>query len=81
MLVLLLVQLIDLYTIVIFAAVVLSWIQLSPGNPVAQFVYSLTEPVLAPARRILPPMGSLDLSPILVLVVLRVIRSVLIQSV
>ena len=71
----LLIQLIDLYSIVLLAAVILSWIQLSPYNPVSRLIHTLTEPVLAPARRILPPMGGLDLSPMLVLIALQVLRS------
>ena len=74
---LLLIQLIDLYTVVVLAAVILSWIRLSPGNPVSQLVHTLTEPVLAPARRMIPPLGGLDLSPMLVLIALQAIRSVL----
>ena len=77
---LLLVQLIDLYTILILAAVVLSWIRLSPGNPLGKLIRMLTEPVLAPARRIIPPFGGLDISPMLVLTVLQAIRSALIRS-
>jgi YggT family protein len=76
----LLVQLIDLYSMVVLAAVIMSWIRLSPGNPVQQFVHVMTEPVLSAARRIIPPMGGLDVSPMLVLIVLQVIRSVLIRS-
>ena len=75
-----LILLIDLYTIVILAAVVLSWIQLSPSNPVVQLVDMLTDPVLAPARRIIPPLGGLDISPILALIALQVIRSMLVGS-
>jgi len=77
---LLLIQLIDVYTIVVLAAVVLTWIRLSPRNPVLQFVHMLTEPVLAPARRIIPPLGGLDISPMLVMIALQAIRSVLIRS-
>ena len=77
---LLLIQLIDVYTIVVLAAVVLTWIRLSPRNPVLQFVHMLTEPVLAPARRIIPPLGGLDLSPMLVMIALQAIRSVLVRS-
>jgi len=73
----LLIQLIDLYTVVILAAVILSWIRLSPGNPVSKLVHMLTEPVLTPARRIIPPFGGLDISPMLVLIALQVIRSAL----
>ncbi len=77
---LLLIQLIDLYTIVVLVAVVMTWIRLSPGNPVLQFVRMLTEPVLAPARRIIPPLAGLGISPTLVLIALQVIRSVLLRS-
>jgi len=77
---LLLIQLIDLYTVLILAAVILSWIRLSPGNPLGELIRMLTEPVLAPARRIIPPFGGLDISPMLVLIVLQAIRSALIRS-
>jgi YggT family protein len=76
----LLIELIDLYTIVILATVILSWIRLSPGNPLSQLLHRLTEPVLAPARRVIPPLGGLDLSPLLVLVGLQAIRSILIRG-
>ena len=76
----LLIELIDLYTIVVLATVILSWIRLSPGNPLSQLLHRLTEPVLAPARRIIPPLGGLDLSPLLVLIALQAIRSLLVRS-
>lgn len=67
--------LIDLYSFVIIAAVIVSWIRLDPRHPVAAVVYGLTEPVLAPIRRALPPMGGLDLSPMVLLITLQVVRS------
>jgi YggT family protein len=67
--------LIDLYSFVIIAAVIVSWISLDPRHPVAAVVYGLTEPVLAPIRRALPPMGGLDLSPMVLLITLQVVRS------
>jgi YggT family protein len=79
-LIFLLVQLIDIYIVVVLAAVILSWVRLSPGNPVQQLVDTLTEPVLSTARRIIPPIGGLDVSPILVLIALNVLRSILVQS-
>ncbi len=70
-------QIIDLYSLVVLVAVIGSWVQLSPYNPVGRFVYGLTEPVLAPIRRILPPMGGLDLSPMVLLIGLQVLRGLL----
>jgi YggT family protein len=66
--------LIDLYSIVVLAAVVISWIRVDPRQPLAKIVYSLTEPVLRPLRRAIPPIGGLDLSPMVLLLALRVLR-------
>lgn len=65
--------LIDLYSLVVLAAIVLSWVRMDPRHPLATIVYGLTEPVLMPIRRVLPPMGGLDLSPMVLLVALRVL--------
>ena len=66
--------LIDLYSIVVLAAVVMSWVRVDPRSPLARIVYRLTEPALAPLRRAIPPIGGLDLSPIVLLFGLRVLR-------
>jgi YggT family protein len=71
-----LVQFIDLYSLVVLVAVVLSWMQLPYSNPVVQFVTTLTEPLLDPIRRILPIAGGLDFSPMVLLIGLRILRSV-----
>ena len=42
---------------------------------VQMWLYKMTEPVLAPIRRVLPPMGGLDLSPMLLLIALRFLAS------
>ena len=72
-----LIQLIDLYSLIVLVAVVMSWLQLSPSNPIAQFVHAVTEPVLGPIRRALPPMGGLDFSPMVLLIGLRLLRGML----
>ena len=66
-------QLIDVYTIIVFVRVIVSWFQLPPDNPVVHYSRMLTEPVLAPIRQLLPPAGGLDFSPLILLVVLRMI--------
>jgi YggT family protein len=67
-------QLIDAYTVVVFIAVIVSWFQLPPDNPVARFTRMLTEPVLAPIRKLIPPVGGLDFSPMILLILLRIVR-------
>jgi YggT family protein len=72
--------LLQLYIVVIFVRVILSWFPISPDSPFAavyRFVYALTEPVLGPIRRVMPGVGvggmGLDLSPIIVLLGLQLI--------
>jgi YggT family protein len=67
-------QIIDLYTIVVFVAVIVSWVRLPPSNPVVRYTRMLTEPLLAPLRRIIPPVGGLDFSPWVLLILLRIVR-------
>ena len=71
---LLLVRLIDLYSLVVLVAVILSWIRLDRRNSLAAIVYGLTEPVLGPIRQALPPIGGLDLSPMVLLIGLQFLK-------
>ena len=73
----LLVQLIDLYSLIVLGAVIVSWVQLQPTHPVATFLGVMTEPLLAQIRRVLPPMGGLDFSPFVLLVGLQFLRRLL----
>jgi YggT family protein len=70
-------RLIDLYCLIIVAAVIASWTQAPRGNPAVRLLYSVTDPVLAPVRRILPAMGGIDFSPLVVIVVLRLVAGIL----
>ena len=63
----------------IFIRALLSWISMGRSHPMLQLLYSFTEPLMAPARRILPAMGGLDLSPIIVFIVLMLVLKLLIQ--
>ncbi len=57
---------------------VLSWINPNPRHPAILLLRQITEPVLSPARRVLPPISGIDLSPILVLVALQLINMLLV---
>jgi YggT family protein len=78
----LIVTIIDIYVYVLIAAVVISWliafnIVNRQNNVVRQInyaLYRLTEPVLGPIRRLLPDLGGLDISPIIVIIILYFIR-------
>ena len=69
----LLIRLIDVYSLIIVAAVVVSWTNVPPDHPAVRLLHRLTEPVLAPIRKVLPPMGGMDFSPLVLLIGLRVL--------
>ena len=76
--------LIILFTVAIFARAILSFVPLfmQPPYPafleaISRFVFQVTEPVIAPVRRMLPNLGGLDLSPMVVIIVLWFIRTVI----
>ena len=65
--------------VAILGRVIISWINLSPDNPIVVLLYGITEPILAPIRRVLPSMGMIDLSPMVALIVMMIIQRVLLR--
>ena len=63
--------LINVFIFSILIQVIISWVNPGMNNPVMGLLHSLTEPLLGPARRVIPPISGLDLSPIIVIVVLQ----------
>jgi YggT family protein len=64
-------------TVIIFARVIVSWIafgQSGGNNPVVAFIYQISEPILAPIRRIMPKTGVIDLSPMVAMLLLWLIQ-------
>ncbi len=59
--------------VLILLRVVMSWTNPTGGGGFTAFVYQATEPILAPIRRLLPPMGGLDWSPFVAILLLGVI--------
>ncbi|MCX8083533.1 MAG: YggT family protein [Calditerrivibrio sp.] len=55
----------------------ISWVSPDPRNPIVQIIYSLTEPILAPFRKVIPPLGFIDLSAIVVLLVIEILRGLI----
>ncbi len=68
-----------LLSLAILARVLLSWVRVSPYHPVVEFLYQITEPILAPLRRIIPPVGMMDISPIIAMLLLQIIQQVLVE--
>ncbi|TAN51444.1 MAG: YggT family protein [Methylococcaceae bacterium] len=67
----------DLYVGIILGSALLSWISPHSNSPVASLLYSLSDPLLEIARRRMPDLGGLDLSPLVVLMVLELARMML----
>ncbi len=69
---------IGIFIVAIIIQAISSWINPGSYNPILGLLHSLTEPMLRPARRLLPPIGGLDLSPLLVLLALQVAKMLIV---
>jgi YggT family protein len=75
--------LLQLYIYAIFGRIILSYFPISPGGalaPIFSFLYAITEPLLGPARRIIPSIGMFDFSPIVVIFALEYIGGALVNA-
>lgn len=69
------------YMWVIIIRALVSWVNPDPYNPVVQFLYKVTEPVLYPIRRLMPVYNiGIDLSPLIVIVMIIFLKSFLVAS-
>jgi len=66
--------LVNAYLIAMVIMIVVSWVAPGSRHPAIVLTYQITEPVMAPVRRMLPDMGGLDFSPILVFIVINIIQ-------
>ena len=69
----------EVYTWLIFIRIILSWVRLNPYQPLVKFIYETTEPLLGLFRRIIPPIGMIDISPIAAFFALELVRRLLIN--
>ena len=71
--------LLTVYWLIVLARVLLSWFPVRPGTPIASAYVvfrDLTEPVLAPLRRVIPPVGMLDMSSLVLIIGLAILRGI-----
>ena len=69
--------LLNVFLFAIFIQVILSWVNPGTYNPVVSLLYSITEPVLRPCRRLIPPMAGMDLSPLVALIAIQLAKMLL----
>ena len=71
-------------TFAIFIRAILSWFTMSSRNPLLVSIYrvfiQITEPILAPLRRIVPTIGMIDITPIIAILLLQIIAQVLLRA-
>ena len=69
-----------LLNMAIFVRVLLSWFKVDPYNPAVVLLYQVTDPILEPLRRVIPSVGPLDITPIVAMILLDVVRRLLLSS-
>lgn len=69
-------KLISLYEIALLIRIVLSWVPHNPYNQAIQFLYKITDPVLNPVRKLIPPFRGIDFSPVIVFIGLGIVKRI-----
>ena len=72
------------YYYALIASIIMSFVMMFSGNmnphPILLLVWQITEPIMAPFRRVIPPMGGLDFSPIFIFLIIGLIRNFIYQT-
>jgi YggT family protein len=75
---------VNIYYYAIIASIIMSFVMMFSGNmnphPLLKLVWQLTEPVMGPIRKVIPPLGGLDFSPIFIFIAIQIIQNFLITS-
>jgi YggT family protein len=69
-----------LYMYIVIARALISWVNPDPRNPIVRFLYNATEPLLYRVRRVVPYMGGIDFSPLVVIIAIYFLQSFLVTS-
>ncbi|OUM96554.1 MAG: hypothetical protein BAA04_00765 [Firmicutes bacterium ZCTH02-B6] len=69
----------EVYSWLLIIRILLTWFPVDPYNPAVRFIARVTDPFLRPFRGILPPIGMVDLSPILAFIVLNLVRRLVVS--
>jgi YggT family protein len=75
----------SVYAFILIARIILGWVTMfgripSSLTPLVRFIYEVTEPVMRFFRRFIPPVGGLDLSPIVIFIIIRILQSIIARS-
>ncbi|MBE9501739.1 MAG: YggT family protein [Dehalococcoidia bacterium] len=67
----------NVLALIIFIRAILTWFPISRRNPIVAFLDYITEPILAPLRRIIPRIGMIDITPMIAIIILLIIASII----
>lgn len=73
--------LLTIYSFIVIAAALVSWLNPSPYNPIIKFLYRVTEPALSKIRRFISFRLPVDISPIVLLLIIYVVQKFIIQAI
>lgn len=72
--------LVNLLAFAVFARAIVSWFPIDRDGPIVRTLNAITEPILEPLRRVIPPIGMVDISPMVAMILLAVIGRILTSS-
>ena len=72
--------LLTIYKYLLLASVIISWVNADPYNPIVNFIYRITDPLLRRIRRHMPDTGNLDLSPLVAFAIIYVLQIVVLNT-
>ena len=76
----LIIDLLQIYSILIIARAIVSWLRIDPRNRLVRILEGLTDPILVPIQRVVPPIGgAIDISPIIALMLVYVLKMLVVQ--
>ncbi len=67
----------NILSFAIFLRAIISWFPISPNNSLVAVLYQVTEPIIAPLRRVVPSLGMIDITPLVAMVLLQIVASTL----
>lgn len=72
--------LLTIYLWIVIIRSLITWVSPDPYNPIVQFLYRITDPALRPIQRYMPPMGGIDLSPLILILLIFFVQSFFVTS-
>ena len=67
----------NILILAVLARALLSWFRVDPYHPIVRLVYQITDPIILPLRRVVPPLGMIDITPIVALILLQIAQYIL----